>query len=463
MPDGASLMIEDCTVAGKLRVLGQGKRCANSQLEIRKTSIQGECSISKPDLAVVQLSRMELDRLRLADATLSKLSLSEVRIAGDVELSQISVRGRLEIERAAIGGRLDLYRVRQPSGISVQPDGSRRSSHVLAIAQTTIGEISCRECFALFNIDIRASTIAGAFELVDCRLGEFSMHDVTIQQQIGLTDCRIGSLDMERGRAAGLRLGLVRGRTLWRRCGSLRLRDSHLGRLLFSAYRERGSDALLPPTIDMRGCTYDDLPRSRYAEEPTQRAAFCEQLVARGPYDPQPYTQMSRMLRLQGHIAAANEIMFKERRAATRHALLAGRHAFSARDYATSAEHYATWAWLWLLRLTIGFGIGLRYFRAVAWALLFVLAGAWVLAGSSEPVGLLPVQTWLWRVGASLDQLLPLVHLSPKYAAFFDERSRDMLNFWQNAYFAMHRLVGWVLGIFIVAGLAGLTQKPAGS
>jgi len=78
-------------------------------------------------------------------------------------------------------------------------------------------------------------------------------------------------------------------------------------------------------------------------------------------------------------------------------------------------------------------------------------------------MGLAPGQSWLWRLGASLDQLLPVVKLSPKYAAFFDERSADTLNFWQNAYFTWHRFAGWLLGIFILAGLAGLTQKPAGA
>jgi hypothetical protein len=52
----------------------------------------------------------------------------------------------------------------------------------------------------------------------------------------------------------------------------------------------------------------------------------------------------------------------------------------------------------------------------------------------------------------SLDQLLPIVQLDKA----FDE---IRLESWTKYYFYAHKLVGWALASFLVAGLAGLTQK----
>jgi hypothetical protein len=452
LPAGARVVIEDSVVGGKLRVGGEGARLQGAQLEVSRTRVEGECIIKNPDIAIIQLYRLELQRLELSRAALSTLSLREIRIARSAEIHEIDMQGRMEIQDAAIEGRLDLYKVRQPRD-------------VLAIDRGAIGDIECREC-SLSMFDIRESTIAATVKLNNCELELLNMENATIQQQIRLTDCRLGTLQMERGRAEGLHI--VRRSGIWRR---LSLRDSHLGRLSFISHAEPSEDTLLPAEIDMRGCTYDDLPRFSRDEDAERRVAFCRELISQEPYDPQPYSQMSRMLRTQGHAAAANEIMFRERVAATENALARSWRHFGkgswlswvrTGDWKLWLRATANWVWLWALRATIGFGIGLRYFRAVPWALAFVLAGTLVLAGS-EPLGLAPSQSWLWRLGASLDQLLPIVKLSPKYAAFFDERSADTLNFWQNAYFTWHRFVGWLLGIFILAGLAGLTQRPAGA
>jgi hypothetical protein len=41
---------------------------------------------------------------------------------------------------------------------------------------------------------------------------------------------------------------------------------------------------------------------------------------------------------------------------------------------------------------------------------------------------------------------------------FFDDPQRQRLKGWQLSYFAFHALFGFLLGSFVVAALAGLTQ-----
>jgi len=180
-------------------------------------------------------------------------------------------------------------------------------------------------------------------------------------------------------------------------------------------------------------------------EKVASRVGELEPLLAAAKSDLQPKVDAVTAAR---EAAAAAD---RERVAATESALARSWRHFRNWAWLSGIRASANWIWLWVLRATIGFGIGLRYFRTVPWALAFVLMGALVLAGS-EPMSLAPSQSWLWRLGASLDQLLPIVKLSPKYAAFFDERSADTLNFWQNAYFTLHRFAGWLLGISFLQG-----------
>ncbi len=59
----------------------------------------------------------------------------------------------------------------------------------------------------------------------------------------------------------------------------------------------------------------------------------------------------------------------------------------------------------------------------------------------------------LW---ASLDQLLPLVELNETHKELFKMLEHSKLAL---TYFYLHKFVGYILASFLIAGLAGLTQK----
>ena len=63
-----------------------------------------------------------------------------------------------------------------------------------------------------------------------------------------------------------------------------------------------------------------------------------------------------------------------------------------------------------------------------------------------------------WCVGASLDRLLPIIQLNKGFADFFNTE-HTQLSGWVVAVFAGLGLWGWMLGSFLIAALAGLTQK----
>jgi len=88
---------------------------------------------------------------------------------------------------------------------------------------------------------------------------------------------------------------------------------------------------------------------------------------------------------------------------------------------------------------------------------------------------------FVWRLGASLHRLLPIVELSNEFKDFFENSSSESgesesrrrrttikrrstgeprkLNRVQTAYFVGQAIAGWILGVFLVAAMAALTGK----
>ncbi len=82
-------------------------------------------------------------------------------------------------------------------------------------------------------------------------------------------------------------------------------------------------------------------------------------------YSPQPYRQLADVLRAGGHTTKANAILY------------AGRDR--ERKQAWKERKVFKWLGLSLLKVTIGYGYGARYFWSLAWAVAFVLLGVLVL------------------------------------------------------------------------------------
>lgn len=73
-------------------------------------------------------------------------------------------------------------------------------------------------------------------------------------------------------------------------------------------------------------------------------------------------------------------------------------------------------------------------------------------------------ERWPSLFFASLDQFLPVIKLNKAHdALIFGDSSAhppvDPQPYWVQLYFYLHKIVGWVLGSFVIAGLAGLTQR----
>lgn len=240
-----------------------------------------------------------------------------------------------------------------------------------------------------------------------------------------------------------LRLGSENGQkpTNWVGQSRMVLRNTTIG-VIQDAHEWR---KCWPASLELDGFTYRRLGGAASMGSRSS-AWFAKWLMYDETYSPQPYEQLAKVLRQMGYPRKADDVLYAGRK----------------------REHYQAfkegeclrWYGLGLLRWTIGFGIGSRYFRSVFWVLFFTMIGAFVLGEvcptlkcdelAQRTIGLYDL---LW---ASFDQILPIVSLDKMHEKLMTASS---LPSWARYYFYGQKLVGWALGSFLIAGLGGLTQK----
>jgi hypothetical protein len=189
----------------------------------------------------------------------------------------------------------------------------------------------------------------------------------------------------------------------------------------------RLSDAW-PPDLRIVGLTYDGIG---YDDDIADVRGDFAGWFARQGHSRQPYEQLANVLQARGEIETATAVHYAERE--------------RDRDRAWEDSRYEIWGWLTLLKTMIGYGY--YPYRSVWWVLGFVLLGMAVLWRTGEgrrngmPIG----------ASYSFDMLLPIIQLRPSH---YTIELRDGARY----YFYFHKIVGWALASFLVAGLAGLTK-----
>ncbi len=154
-------------------------------------------------------------------------------------------------------------------------------------------------------------------------------------------------------------------------------------------------------------------------------------------YSPAPYAQLAAALTSAGDRDAANEIRYLGR----------------VRERET--EKGLAYVWSGFLQYVAGFGIGTYTFRVLYWVIGISLAGAALLWMTVQPA---KQHGPVWCFGASLSRLLPVTEINKEFTTFFDDPERKRLTGWQSFFFSTLGIIGWVLGLILIAAVSGLTQ-----
>jgi hypothetical protein len=187
----------------------------------------------------------------------------------------------------------------------------------------------------------------------------------------------------------------------------------------------RLSDAW-PNNLHIVGLTYDGIESVEGFESGD---GFQQWLDRQRRYSRQPYEQLANILQAQGEIENATAVRYAERE----------------RDRGRSGQRWYIFAWLTLLKYLIGYGY--YPYRSIVWVFLLVIVGAVVLRVSGQgPKNDMPI-----GLSYSFDMLLPVIRLR-------EQHYNVDLTGAPRYYFYCHKIMGWVLASFLVAGLSGLTK-----
>jgi hypothetical protein len=331
----------------------------------------------------------------------AKVNLAGARVAHTLSLDKSTVTGGLQMDSLQVG----LYLYLRNATLDVVNLLGARVQNQLSLEGSKVTRLN------MFDLQVGTDLWMGNAEFFE---------PVTLHAQVGgvlrWNGTKFhGDVDLSGARVGELQLSTREGGSAkWDPNVTLTARYAKIGVI------PRLSDAW-PDKLRIFGLTYDGIADTGDDFRPW----FHRQDL----YSPQPYQQLANILQARGDIEQATQVRFAEREA----------------DRARPEHPWYVFAWLTLLKITIGYGYYPQL--ALVWVGFFVVLGALVLRISGEgaknhmPLGL----------SYSFDMLLPFIRLRESNYRV------EIANRWRY-YFYFHRIMGWVLASFLVAGLSGLTK-----
>jgi hypothetical protein len=187
-----------------------------------------------------------------------------------------------------------------------------------------------------------------------------------------------------------------------------------------------------PSELELDGFSYDCLGgfAIRDVRDVSGRDVkwFKEWLAKQRNYSPQPYEQLASVLVKAGHKDKADDILY------------------AGRERERNQAGWLNWFWLTLLKIFIGYGYRVQY--SIIWILFFISIGSLVLQFSGQGLK----NHMPYGIAYSVDTLLPIIELR-------DLHDKIDLVGWARYYFYIHKIMGYILASFIIAGLSGLTKR----
>lgn len=359
-----------------------------------------------------------------------------------VNLETAVIDGQLIMERATFSDKVTTYGLKVRDQIKM--DGAT-FKETLSMQGSAVGSIlSLRDCTFDKKVSLKEANTREVYTDNSKFNEELDMEKITIG----------GSLIFKKGRfekKVNVRLAKIgcieyKGPEIM---AHLNIEGTHADRILIEV---EGKEKDWPDQLDLQGFTYD-LFVGEYtgpSPHPHRKEWFQAWLDKMREYSPQPYEQCANALRESGQPENANTVRYMGKE--------------EERQKAWDDNNIKRWLGLSILNITIGYGLGARYFWCLWWAGGLMILGTIIFCTArnnhkfieseqqAEPDQQAKPVIWMKGLAYSLDMLLPLIKLQDKHEKY-------ELPGWRLYYFYLHKMVGWILASFILAGLAGITQR----
>lgn len=415
--DGVELAASQ--IGGQLLLIGAtvGRRLNMTSIRIHRDLLMGDAALNEILLRYARVDGqisfggskvngpVDMDALHVDHDLL--MYLADVR--DKVELNEGYIGGQFSLSGSTFHGPLMMTSLHVGSNLFVQPGGVARDEGA--------GVEQMREAVFKKPISLYFGKIEGSLELIGSFHGRVDLTGTQISGDLGLARAELRPDGGESTEEAH-----------WSKDAALILRNVKAGAL------QDLPDAW-PNTVDLNGFAYNrlggifDSATQPVIKRPVGK--FEAWLGGQASYSPGPYEQLAKVLRNQGCPDAADDIMVaaKERE----------------RTEATGSAYIG----LTLSKWFIGYGYSL--FQSLIWISVFLVLGTLALAISKQGGRISRHYNLAYGFFYSFDLLLPIIKLREKHY-------NVDLNGWVRYYFYFHKIMGYVLGGFVIAGLSGLAK-----
>ena len=380
-----------------------------------------------------------------------ELNMDSVSIERDLFMRGQAEFGEVVLLGAKVGGQISMTGSKFTGELNMGSVAIGQS--LLMGEQAEFGEVVLRGAKVGGQISMIGSKFTGKLNMGSVAIGQsLFMRETELELPASLVFLTVGSnLDTSCATLSGMDLSgaqvkgeLRLGDTKWKRFTNkkgnltnpkLTLRNTSVGAL-------QDSEETWPPCLqrELHGFTYERLDGLGTTDDTSHYNReikwFREWLARDTSYSPQPYRHLAATLRAAGHEGMADAILVANR----------DRERRSAKWWQPKK------CALWLFKIVVGYGYGWRNFLALVWAIVLVALGTVVLHLSSEQG--FDVDGWSRSIVYSADMLVPAIHLREEHYSV----NKDLIT-WAQYYFYVHKIMGYVLIFFVIAGLSGITDR----
>ena len=401
--NGADLDANLVLTHGEFAALDLTGAHVGGQVTLAGSKVTGDISLSGLRAGSLFMGGTELSGVELAYAHVGFLTLDNAEATGRLHMSSLRVDETLSLDGGQFA-EVDLAGVWVGQRLLMRyasfADVKLTSAHVGGFLGLTLsrvaGDLTCLGLEVGQEVIMIGATFEGSIDCHTAKIGsDLYLASGEFKKEIDLTGADIG------GELAVNKLQGV----------SLTLRNTKIERIPTLA-------DTWPPALEIDGLTYRSVVAADQFEDWFRRTDH---------YAPQPYEQLASVVQSQGNTTLATAIRY------------------AGRERERSEATGGTWAWLTVLKWMIGYGYHPE--RSILWALVLVAVGAIVLRISGEG----PRNEMPYGLAYSFDILLPIIRLRDKHDTI------DLKN-WARYYFYVHRIMGFLLASFLIAGVSGLTK-----
>lgn len=428
----------------KLDVIDLQDAHIRGSLDLEGSKVTGTLSMEglQVDEDLLMQGETELHKVVLRDAHVGgQLDFINAKVGAMLDMNDIRVNhslvmrgaefGEVSLLDAHVGGLLDL---RGSIGTTLDMDGLQVGELAMG-ERAQFGEVVLLDAHIGGQVDLSSSKVTGTLELRGIQVGSIAFlgNNAEFDGPIDFVVGNVGDVELTGGsfndnvNFAGTQisgeLGLGSSRaspTHWSPKSMLILRDTSVGEI-------QDLEKSWPNKLDLNGFTYRNWGGPSVGGPMVDRPAdwFEGWLGKQASYTTAPYQQLASVLREHGQPDVADDVLYagKERERAQSEGL--------------------RYIWLTANRLVIGYGYHVEW--ALIWISGFLLAGIMALSLTGEGCK----NSMPYGIAYSFDMLLPIIRLREKHYQIDLGPVRY--------YFYLHKIAGFVLASFLIAGLSGLT------